>query len=122
MTSQLPVPVEPVDGAVVVEFPWDAATDAVEALARAASEVDNQLGTRPQMVETLDDWVGSYRTDFDVADIRTTTVGMGLKDELVLLASAIVTEAEEANQQQRNNNTIADNERQGLVPPRGGRV
>ena len=122
MAAEMPVPVEPVEGATVVEFPWRAAADAVDVITTATSELDHQLGARPGMLATLDDWTGSYRTDFDVADWRLTTTAMGLKDELVRLASSVVSEAEEANQQQRNNNTIADNERRGLVPPRGGRT
>jgi hypothetical protein len=122
MAAEMPAPVEPVDGATPVEFPWEAATDAVDALNAAASELGHQLGARPRMWETLNDWSGTYRGDFERADGRLIRTATGLRAELVQLASSIVSQAEEANQFQRTNNTIADNERRGLIPPLGGRA
>jgi hypothetical protein len=67
------------------------------------------------------DWEGRYRNQFDHKDwqIRKRDAPP-LREELVRLASSIVSEAESVNQAQRNNNLIAERESEGLIPPRGG--
>jgi hypothetical protein len=109
MASEMPARVEPVDGAVVVDFPWEAATGAVAELDAASATLDSQLGTRADMVGTLEDWVGTYRNEFEDADGRMTSTAGGLREAIVALASSIVTGAETANQQQRASNWQAEN-------------
>jgi uncharacterized protein YukE len=117
MAAEMPARVEAVENAVVVNYPWDAATRAVAALNAAASTLDSQLGTRAGMVGTLSDWVGTFRTDFDEGYQRISSTGSGLKDRLTTLASQIVSGAEDANEEQRQNNTRAEN----ASVPAGGR-
>jgi uncharacterized protein YukE len=116
MAAEMPVRVEPVENAVVVGFPWGAATSAVAALNAASATLDSQLGTRAGMVGTLGDWVGTFRTDFDEAYQRITSTGTGLKERLATLASQIVSGAEDANEEQRQNNYRAEHPQ-----PVGGR-
>jgi uncharacterized protein YukE len=108
MAAEMPARVHAVENAVVVNYPWDAATSAVAALNAAASTLDSQLGARPGMVGTLSEWVGTFRTDFDEAYQRISSTGTGLKDRLSTLASQIVSGAEDANEEQRQNNTRAE--------------
>ena len=108
MAAEMPARVQPVENAVVVNYPWDAATRAVAALNAASSTLDGQLGTRAGMVGTLSDWVGTFRTDFDEAYQRISSTGVGLKDRLATLASQIVSGAEDANEEQRQNNYRAE--------------
>lgn len=109
MAAEMPTRVEAVPDAVVVDFPWAAATTAVAALTAASSTLGSQLESRPAMVATLTDWVGSFRDEFDSAYQRISSTGSGLKETLSTLASSIVTGAEDANQEQRDNNTRAEN-------------
>jgi uncharacterized protein YukE len=109
MASEMPARVEAVDGAVVVDFPWEAATTAVAELDAASATLDSQLGTRADMVGTLEDWLGTYRNEFDDAHSRITSTAGGLRETLTALASSIVGGAEDANQQQRTNNWQAEN-------------
>jgi uncharacterized protein YukE len=117
MAAEMPARVQPVERAVVVDYPWDAATSAVAALNAAASTLDSQLGTRAGMAGTLSDWVGTFRTDFDEAYQRITSTGVGLKDRLTTLASQIVSGAEDANEEQRQNNTRAEQSVPAGGPP-----
>jgi uncharacterized protein YukE len=114
MALELPARVEAVADAIVVDFPWDAATAALSALGAASSRLDSQLGTRPDMIGTLDDWVGTFRNEFDDSHQRLTSTASGIKDALTNLASSIVTGAETANQQQRQNNSRVEDP--GQVP------
>jgi uncharacterized protein YukE len=112
MAAEMPARVQPVDNAVVVNFPWAKATSAVAALHAAASTLDGQLGTRAGMAGTLSEWVGTFRTDFDEAYQRITSTGSGLKERLSTLASQIVSGAEDANEEQRQNNSRAEWQRE----------
>lgn len=109
MAAQMPARTEPVDGAMVVDFPWDAATAAVNALNDAVSTLDSQLGARPGMVDTLSDWRGQFRDEFDDAHQRITSTASGLKETLASLASSIVSGAESANGEQSQNNFRVEN-------------
>lgn len=108
MAAELPVRVQPVTGATVVDFPWSDAATAVAALNDAGSTLGSQLEARVTLLPSIVDWVGAFRDEFDGADGRLTTTAAGLKETLASLASSIVTGAENANQQQRNYNTIAE--------------
>jgi uncharacterized protein YukE len=108
MAAEMPARVQPVEGAVDVNYPWDAATRAVAALNAASSTLDGQLGSRAGMVGTLSDWVGTFRTDFDEGYQRISSTGSGLKDRLTTLASQIVSGAEDANEAQRQYNSQAE--------------
>lgn len=108
MAAEMPARVEAVDGAAVVDFPWEAAGSAVEAYNAASSTLESQLGARPDMVGTLDDWLGTFRDDFDDTYARLTTVAGGLKERFTSLASLIVGGAEDANAEQRQNNQQAE--------------
>lgn len=108
MAAELPARVEAVENAVVVDFPWDAATSAVSALNEASSTLGTQLGARPDMVATLAEWEGSFRNDFNEAHGRITSAGSGLKERMTTLASSIVSGAEDANEEQRQNNARAE--------------
>lgn len=108
MAAEMPARVEAVENAVVVDFPWGAATNAVAAVNAASSTLDSQLGTRADMVGTLGEWEGSFRIDFDEAYQRITSTASGLKERLTSLASSIVGGAEDANDEQRQNNDRAE--------------
>jgi hypothetical protein len=114
--AELPARVEAVDNAVVVDFPWDAAGSAVTALNDASTTLGSQLGARPDMVATLTEWEGSFRTDFNEANSRITSAGSGLKEWMTTLASSIVSGAEDANEEQRQNNTRAEERASENVP------
>jgi uncharacterized protein YukE len=118
MAAEMPARVEAVENAVVVNYPWAAATSAVAALNAASSTLGEQLGTRAGMGGTLSDWVGTFRTDFDEAYQRITSTGSGLKERLSTLASQIVSGAEDANEEQRQNNYRAEHP----PVPAGGRA
>ncbi|HYZ99420.1 MAG TPA: hypothetical protein VE575_11755 [Acidimicrobiales bacterium] len=108
MAAEMPARVAAVDGAVVVDFPWTAAASAVAALNAASSTLGSQLDARAGMLGTLEDWEGTYRREFNGTHGRLTSTASGLKESLATLASSIVTGAENANQQQRVNNTLAE--------------
>ena len=121
MAAEMPTRVDPAPGAYEVEFPWEAASAAVAALNAAESMLGSQLGARPAMVETIVDWEGRYRDQFNHKDTEIREQdGPPLKEDLARLASSIVSEAESANQEQRNNNLIAEQDTERLVSPRGG--
>lgn len=109
MASEMPARVDAIDGAVVVDFPWEAATSAMAELDAASATLDSQLGTRADMAGTLDAWLGTYRDEFDDADGRMTSTASGLRESLATLASSIVGGAEDANEQQRAANWQAEN-------------
>lgn len=104
MAAEMPVKVEPVDGAEVVDFPWGDARAAVGALNSAATTLGTQLETRASMGPTIADWTGTFRTEFDTALTRITGVASGLKETLTRMGYWIVSGAEAANQEQRTNN------------------
>jgi hypothetical protein len=107
MAEELPARVEPADESVRVSYPWNEAAAALTALNVAAATLRSQLSARPGMDETLEDWEGSYRVDFDVANFRITAAAGGLADEITLFVGRIVGSAENANQLQRNLNAQA---------------
>jgi hypothetical protein len=118
MAADMPARVEPVDGAESVDFPWDAAGEAVAALERVASTLGEQLATRSEMDPTLSDWTGAYRTEFDRKYGPMTDAATALPEQARRYAAAIVSGAEAANQEQRVKNAMAENT---LLPPLGGR-
>jgi hypothetical protein len=121
MAAEMPTRVDPAPGASQVEFPWEAASAAVAALNAAESMLGSQLGERPAMIETIVDWEGRYRDQFDRKDTQIREQdGPPLREDLARLASSIVSEAESTNEEQRNNNLIAEQEPDGLVSPRAG--
>jgi hypothetical protein len=114
MAAEMPTRVEPGPRADEVQFPWEAASTAVAALNAAVSMLGSQLGARPAMIQTIVDWEGRYRDQFDRKDTQIRQQdGPPLRDELARLASSIVSEAESANQEQRNNNLSAEREPAG---------
>jgi hypothetical protein len=119
MAVEMPARVEPTDGAETVEFPWGSAEHAVSALNRVSATLGDQLTIRHEMHSILSDWKGSYRWfEFDPKDGELTGSATALVDQLRQQASAIVTAAEAANQDQRVKNSMADN---AILPPLGGR-
>jgi uncharacterized protein YukE len=120
MAAEMPVRVEPIEGAVRVDYPWSAATTAVGALNDAVSTLDTQLATRAEMLPLVDEWEGAYGTEFNQKQWLLEQTGIGLKEGLTTLASSIVTGAEDANTQQRqNNDRAALAYRPGDLPPVG---
>ncbi|MGH9110881.1 MAG: hypothetical protein ACRDZN_01040 [Acidimicrobiales bacterium] len=107
MAAEMPTKVEAVTGAIVVDFPWTAASAAVTALQQASSTLGTQLESRATMLPTIVDWAGTYRDEFDRAYHRLTTTAASLKETLTSLGSSIVSGAEDANQRQRAYNTAA---------------
>lgn len=119
MAADMPARVEPTGSAEPVEFPWGPAEEAVGALNRVAATLGEQLPIRHQMVGTLSEWTGRYRWhEFNPKHEQLTGQATDLAERLRQLASWIVSAAEDANQDQRHRNSIADNP---LVPPLGGR-
>lgn len=116
MAAQMPARVEAVENAIVVDFPWGAATSAVAALNAASAELDSQLGARAGMVGTLAEWQGAFRTEFDEAYHRISSTAGGVKESLASLASSIVGGAEDANEEQRQNNARAEQAAAENVP------
>lgn len=104
MATEMPARVEPENGAEEVDFPWSDARTAVAALDAAADKLHDQLGRRPDMRGTLDEWEGTYRNEFDDTDDRLMAYGSAAKDSLRVHASAIARGAESANAEQRRIN------------------
>jgi hypothetical protein len=104
MATEMPERVEPVDGAEEVDFPWSDARTAIAALDAAADKIHDQLGHRPDMRDTLDEWEGTYRNEFDDTDARLMDHGSAAKDNLRVYAGTIVRGAESANAEQRRIN------------------
>lgn len=94
-------------GAEVVDFPWDDATAAVQALDAAANELSAQIETRGEMRQTITDWQGAYRDEHDDEHSSLATSLWGLVGTLVFRGGAIVGGAEDAAAQQLLNNTAA---------------
>ncbi len=107
MAAEMPTKVEPVDGAVAVDFPWGSATAAVGALNAVSATLGSQLEARATMTPTIVDWTGTFRTEFDSTHTRLTTTASGLKETLTRMAFWIVSGADAANDQQRSNNANA---------------
>jgi hypothetical protein len=113
MATEMPERVEPVDGADEVDFPWSDARTAVATLDATADKIHDQLGQRPDMRATLDEWEGTYRSEFDDADDRLMAYGNTAKDNLRVYAGAIARGAESANAEQRRiNDQHLENQRQ----------
>jgi hypothetical protein len=112
MATEMPERVEPVDGADEVDFPWSDARTAVAALDAAADKLHDQLGHRPDMRGTLDEWEGTYRNEFDDTDDRLMAYGSAAKDSLRVYAGAIAQGAEHANAQQHRLNEQHEEQRQ----------
>jgi hypothetical protein len=105
--AHMPARVQPVDGARVVHFPWEAARAAVAALNDARAALGTQLDNRVDMYNTLGDWRGVFRDDFNSAESRITAVAIGLRDAFGRKAAAIVSAAVDANDRQRDYNDLA---------------
>lgn len=118
MAAEMPVQVQAVEGAVVVDFPWGAASSAVAALNAAVAALGPQLDARGAMQASLVDWQGAYRDEFDAGLQRITGVAHDAKEAMTRLASSVVSGAESANEEQRRNNDRAAEPR---VPAGGGR-
>jgi hypothetical protein len=119
MAAEMPAQVEPAGSAQPVEFPWGSAEEAVSALNRVAATLGDQLTIRHQMEGSLSDWKGDYRWyEFNPKYGELTRRATDLVEQLRWLASATVSAAEDANQDQRQRNSIAENSR---IPPLGGR-
>jgi hypothetical protein len=117
MATEMPERVEPIAGAVEVEFPWAEARAAVTALDAAAARLEDQLGQRPGMVdEPLHQWEGAYRDQFNDGHSRLLTYGSYVKGNLRSYASGIATGAENANAEQRQNNGRVDTRVGGNQP------
>ena len=108
MAAEMPARVEPIEGAVRVDYPWAAATTAVSALNDVASTLESQLGQRADMLPQLGEWEGAYHVDFSTKRWLLEFDGTGLKENALSLASSIVSGAEDANAQQRQNNERAE--------------
>jgi hypothetical protein len=107
MAADMPVQVQAVEGAVVVDFPWAAASSAVAALNAAVAAQGPQLDARGSMQAALVDWRGAYRDEFDAGLQRIMATAHDTKEAMARLAASIVSGAESANEEQRNNNTRA---------------
>jgi hypothetical protein len=112
MATEMPERVEPVDGADEVDFPWDDARTAVAALDAAADKLHDQLGHRPDMRGTLQEWEGTYRNEFDDTDDRLMDYGSAAKDNLRVYAGTIAHGAERANAEQHRLNEQREEQRQ----------
>ena len=100
MTAEMPEQIAAVPGAASVCFPWTHASTVLAALAAVQTTLTSQLEARPLMVAALADWTGAYRDDFDLALGRLTTMASGLAEAAALRAGAVVTAAEDANDEQ----------------------
>lgn len=100
MTAEIPEQVAPAPGAASVCFPWTHASNVVAALNAVQTTLTSQLEARPLMTATLTDWTGAYRDDFDLVLGRLTTTASGLVETVALRAGAVVTAAEDANDDQ----------------------
>jgi uncharacterized protein YukE len=118
MAAEMPVQVQAVEGAVVVDFPWAAASSAVATLNAAVAALGPQLDARGSMRPALVDWQGAYRDEFDAGLARITSTAHDTKEAMARMASSIVSGAESANEEQRTNNARAAEPR---VPVGGGR-
>lgn len=104
MAIEMPERVLPVSGAAEVDFPWALATSVLTAINDLIATLTSQLELRPGMVETLIDWEGWYRDDFNTKYGELTTTASGLLETASYRASAVATMAENANADQRREN------------------
>lgn len=108
MAFEMPERVMPVTGATWVDFPWASATIVLAALDDLISTVTSQLELRPGMVGTLGDWTGWYRDDFDDKHESLMTAASGILETASARAGAVITAAEDANTEQRQENREAE--------------
>lgn len=113
----LPTKVEPVSGARRAPFPWTEAAALVAALDDAATTLQSQLDSRPAMIDTIVDWVGMFRDDFDTTYSEVTGAATDLRTSCATAAGAIATDAEAANSLQRTYNQRAEAGIRGHGPP-----
>lgn len=107
MAHEMPARPVVADGAVVVDFPWEAAEAAVAALDAAVAELTVQSEGHPLLRTTITDWEGAFRDEHDDAYYRLTTTLWGVLGQLSFRAGAIVAAAEEAVDEQIRRNESA---------------
>jgi hypothetical protein len=109
VTHEMPARPTVGPGADAVDFPWDDAAAAVEALDAAVAELISQLDSRTSMREVITDWEGRHRDEHDDAYFGLVTRLWGLVGTLSFRAGAIVDGAAEAvSQQVRSNDAAAE--------------
>lgn len=107
MSAEMPLPRWAVAGAESVDFPWLQAYAVVAALNDVSATLASQIEARRVMVETIVDWEGSYRDEFDQAHERLTAHAAGMIETAASQASSLVDAAEDANSQQATLNDAA---------------
>jgi hypothetical protein len=100
MTAEMPQRIAAAPGAAEVCFPWTHASNVVAALDDVSATLASQLDARPLMTATLGDWTGRYRDDFDPVLARLTITAPAVAEAARRRASAVVTAAEGANDEQ----------------------
>lgn len=110
MATVLPARVQPVAGALIVNYPWGSAESVAAALDALIAGFTTHADSLPTLVGLLVDWQGSFRDDFDTTlESLTTDAGL-LLENCQTDAGNVVTAAEYANDDQRDANTRAEQE------------
>lgn len=107
MSAEMPVRVEAVADARVVEFPWGAADAVVSAIDEAATALSASLESRAVMVGTISAWQGAYRQDFDETYVRLIEAASDLIERAPSRTQSVVATADDANTEQTLENEQA---------------
>lgn len=108
MGIEMPGRLEAVSGAEVVEFPWSEASAVLAAVADAATTLSSSLESRATMWESISDWEGTFRQDFDETYLRLTGAATNLVERGPGRAQSIVTAADDVNADQSRLNEAAE--------------
>ena len=108
MAVDMPLRVDAVPGAEVVEFPWTEASAVLAALADAAATVSSSLESRAEMWESISDWEGTLRQDFNETYLRLASAAIDLVERGPGRAQSVVNAADDANTDQTRANEAAE--------------
>lgn len=111
MSTELPYPPVPAHGAIEVGFPWAGAEVVVGALDVFKEALRVHADTRPGMVDTLVDWAGRFRDDFDETMGEIGTEVGYLNEDCGTATVRVADDAyDAADEQQQNNRDAQDQE------------
>lgn len=115
MSWELPALPVVAEGADVIMFPWGAAEGLLTALDDVVTALNSDADVRPGMVDTLSDWSGQFRNDFDetyasiMGDAGYLAVDCGTNQGYVVAdAEAVVDDQQAENRQAENRQADED--------------
>jgi hypothetical protein len=122
MPTDLPMPVETAWGASRVDFPWTEAQLVIDALEDVRATLGLQLLLRSSKLETISEWTGPKRDEFDEKYAELSATGSDLWERASSRVGDVLDRADNANQQQiwENNRAaeaIAERAQERLIEP-----